>query len=137
MDRMRQTWLMHRCDEKNAKNYHQCTTMGMPSLNCYVFWSASFFYLLIQQLCSFASFQLLVLDNETEDNSNESSDGGDLDHPGYYGDHHSWDSTSDVEKEKLSAKGITLEIDFFSFSIILFQGLATKIDKIIYCQIYF
>ena len=54
-----------------------------------------------------------MLDNETEDNSNESSDGGDLDHPGYYGDHHSWDSTSDVEKEKLSAKGITLEIDFF------------------------
>ena len=75
-------------------------------------------YFLIQQLCSLASFQLLVLDNETEDNSNESSDGGDLDHPGYYGDHHSWDSTSDVEKEKLSAKGITLEIDFFSFSII-------------------
>ena len=89
---------------------------GYAIVNFYVFWSALFY--LIQQLCSFASFQLLVLDNETEDNSNESSDGGDLDHPGYYGDHHSWDSTSDVEKEKLSAKGITLEIDFFSFSII-------------------
>ena len=76
------------------------------------------YFILIQQLCSFASFQLLVLDNETEDNSNESSDGGDLDHPGYYGDHHSWDSTSDVEKEKLSAKGITLEIDFVYISII-------------------
>ena len=76
-------------------------------------------YILIEQLCSFASFLLLVLDNETEDNSNESSDGGDLDHPGYYGDHHNWDSTSDVEKEKLSAKGITLEMDFFSFSIII------------------
>ena len=71
--------------------------------------------LLIEQLYSFASFQFLALDNETEDNLNESSDGGDLDHPGYYGDHHSWDSTSDVEKEKLSAKGITLEIDFFRF----------------------
>ena len=78
-----------------------------------------------------------MLDNETEDNSNESSDGGDLDHPGYYGDHHSWDSTSDVEKEKLSAKGITLEIDFFSFSIID-HYLASKIEKkIIHCQIYF
>ena len=84
------------------------------------------FYLLIQQLYSFVSFQLLVLDNETEDNSNESSDGGDLDHPGYYGDHHSWDSTSDVEKEKLSAKGITLEIDFFSFSIISLLKLKKK-----------
>ena len=71
--------------------------------------------LIIQQLYSFASIQFLVLDNETEDNLNESSDGGDLDHPGYYGDHHSWDSTSDVEKEKLSSKGITLEIDFFVF----------------------
>ena len=60
--------------------------------------------LLIEQLYSFASFQFLVLDNETEDNLNESSDGGDLDHPGYYGDHHSWDSTSDVEKEKLNQK---------------------------------
>ena len=68
---------------------------------------------------SFASFQLLVLDNETEDNLNESSDGGDLDHPGYYGDHHSWDSTSDVEKEKLSAKGIFLKIELCSFSIIV------------------
>ena len=93
--------------------------MGMQSLNFYVFWLASLnSYLLIQQLYSFASFQLLALDNEPDDNLNESSDGGDLDHPGYYGDHHSWDSTSDVEKEKLSAKGITLEIDFFSFSII-------------------
>ena len=101
---------------------------GYAIVNFCVFWSALFYldkYFLIQQLCSFASFQLLVLDNETEDNSNESSDGGDLDHPGYYGDHHSWDSTSDVEKEKLSAKGIALEIDFFSFSIIL----ATKIEK--------
>ena len=76
-------------------------------------------YLLIQNLYSFASFQLLVLDNETEDNLNESSDGGDLDHPGYYGDHHSWDSTSDVEKEKLSAKGIFLKIELCSFSIIV------------------
>ena len=82
---------------------------------------------------SFASFQLLVLDNETEDNLNESSDGGDLDHPGYYGDHHSWDSTSDVEKEKLSAKGIFLKIELCSFSIIL----ATNIEKIMHCQIYF
>ena len=122
---------MHRCDEKNAKNYHQCTTMGMTSLKFYVFWSASI-YLLIQQLYSFVSFQLLVLDNETEDNSNESSDGGDLDHPGYYGDHHSWDSTSDVEKEKLSAKGITLEIDFISCSII---GSCYWNWKIIHCQI--
>ena len=80
-----------------------------PKLLCFLIIIILF---LIQQSCSFASFQLLVLDNETEDNSNESSDGGDLDHPGYYGDHHSWDSTSDVEKEKLSAKGITLEIDF-------------------------
>ena len=79
-------------------------------------------YLLIQQLCSFASFQLLVLDNETEDNSNESSDGGDLDHPGYYGDHHSWDSTSDVEKEKLSAKGITIKITFFRFLLLFVPG---------------
>ena len=84
------------------------------------------FYFLIQQLCSFASFQLLVLDNETEDNSNESSDGGDLDHPGYYGDHHSWDSTSDVEKEKLSAKGITLRIDFFRFPLLF---LATEVKR--------
>ena len=75
--------------------------------------------LLTQQLYSFASFQFLALDNETEDNLNESSDGGDLDHPGYYGDHHSWDSTSDVEKEKLSAKGITLEIDFFRFPLLI------------------
>ena len=117
MDRMRQTWLMHRCDEKNAKNYHQCTTMGMPSLSFYVFWSALYFYLLIQNLYSFASFQLLVLDNETEDNLNESSDGGDLDHPGYYGDHHSWDSTSDVEKEKLSAKGIFFKLNFVRFPL--------------------
>ena len=99
---------MHRCDEKNAKNYHQCTTMGMPLLNFYVFWLALLnSSLLTQQLYSFASFKFSALDNETEDNLNESSDGGDLDHPGYYGDHHSWDSTSDVEKEKLSAKGIT------------------------------
>ena len=80
---------------------------GYAIVKCLFFWSASFFSLLIEQLYSFASFKFSALDNETEDNLNESSDGGDLDHPGYYGDHHSWDSTSDVEKEKLSAKGIT------------------------------
>jgi hypothetical protein len=95
MDRMRQTWLMHRCDEKNAKNYHQCTTM--------------------------------VLDNETEDNSNESSDGGDLDHPGYYGDHHSWDSTSDVEKEKLSAKGHYQQATITTISIVALIALSVMV----------
>ena len=92
---------------------------GYAIVKLLCFLISTIFSLLIEQLYSFASFQFLALDNETEDNLNESSDGGDLDHPGYYGDHHSWDSTSDVEKEKLSAKGITLEIDFFRFLLLI------------------